>query len=134
MIFTLTGAALAWLFSFSWASILLLMPVVWLLDTACLWVLFLAVMHLKDARDKGKLPGKAIPFAELVLGVGMFQDCSYNLTWAVLMYLDPPKEPLVTARLKRYKYGAATAVWRLRQTEYYAEVALDPFDPSGKHV
>lgn len=115
-------------------TLLLLTPAAWLLDRHLLWILFLSVMHLKRVRDAGTLPSESELEGKVILVVGLLQDFFYNMSWASLEFLDFPREALVTSRLKRYKYSAATAQWRLEKTNQYARVKLDPFDPDGKHV
>lgn len=105
-----------------------------LLSTAALWVQYLAVMHLEAARDAGKLPDATLPYAKAVLYFGLFWDFSYNIIFATIIFLDFPREWVVTSRLERYKYGSGTAAWRLKLTNWFASVLLDPFDPSGLHV
>jgi hypothetical protein len=137
-------------------TVLLLVPAAFLVCTLLLWVFYLAVMHLQEARDAGRIKPESLSLAKVVLYIGLFIDCAYNMTWATLIYLDPPREFLVTQRLKRYKYGYNTyrlmrdeegrirlfrvfvmstvTGWRLQLTEWFALVLLDWADPSGKHV
>lgn len=114
--------------------IIVTVALAWLLSTFALWVQYLAVMRLQEVRDAGKLPDEAMPFAKTVLYVGLLWDCFYNLTWASIIFLDLPRELLVTQRLERYRYSDGVAPWRIRLTEWFSRVLLDPFDPSGLHV
>ncbi|RJG06239.1 hypothetical protein D3870_09645 [Noviherbaspirillum cavernae] len=128
--------------------------------TYLLWVHYLAVMHLQHIRDDGRLPKEVeTVLGNLVLYPGLFLDLAFNWTWATLIYLDLPREPLLTARMERYKYGGAVkglrivredgrlricyvvvahaeprTDWRRTLTEWFARVMLDPFDPRGLHV
>lgn len=125
-------------FDGSWLTFWLLTPSLLLLDTEFLWVRYLAVMHLQEVRDAGLIHQDAVILAKTVLYTGLLADVLYNLTWAMVLFLDPPRELLVTTRLKRYKYGANGSPpetgWRLRRTDWFAEILLDDYDPSGKHV
>lgn len=144
----------AWLCWWTWLTIGLLMPSLYLLDTGLLWLAYLAVMRLQEVRDAGKLPPDIVPIATAALYFGLAVDLVYNWTWAIAVYCDVPRELLVTQRLERYKYGRAYRLqrtgrcrwsfvrvdiapatgWRLARTDWNATNMLDPFDPSGQHL
>ena len=102
-----------------------------LLWTYALWVLYLAVMALKRARDAGSLGPWAHRFGVPVLIVGYALDFTVNVTVCTVLLAELPRETTVTARLKRHKYDAG---WRGRVARWVAAHLLDAFDPDGKHI
>jgi hypothetical protein len=100
-------------------------------STYALWILFIAVMGLKRARDAGLLTTTAKVFGYPVLIVGYLLDCFVNVTVMTLLLLEIPQELTVTARLKRHL--SACACWR-KSVSLWAAPLLDPYDPSGKHL
>jgi hypothetical protein len=107
--------------------------IVWLvLPFYVLWGFFLAVMSLKRARDAGTLTGVAYAFGTPILLVGYAIDLFVNVTGCTLLFLDPPREGTMTARLKRYALQPGT--WRFALTVWFATHFLDRFDPDGYHV
>lgn len=99
-----------------------------------LLVFFLAIMHLRDMRDAGKLTERGTRWGKRILAVGYVLDGAFNLTWACVEFLDFPHELTVTYRLKRYKYGANVKPWRVAKANAYARDFLDPADSKGPHV
>ncbi len=95
------------------------------------WIFYLAVMNLKRAKDAGKLTMPAMVMGYPVLFVGLALDCLLNLTVCTILFLELPREGLVTARLKRL---VASTGWRAVLARWFAASLLDAFDPSGKHV
>lgn len=97
-----------------------------------LWVFYLAVMNLKRAKDAGTLSRPALWLGTPILFIGWVLDFVSNVLPFSLLFLDIPRETLVTARLKRYAYGPNG--WRKRFALWFADHILDDFDPSGKHI
>lgn len=95
------------------------------------WIFYLAVMNLKRAKDAGKLSKAAMVMGYPVLFVGLAFDCLLNLTVCTFLFLELPREGLVTARLKRLAVGGG---WRAALAIWFAANLLDAFDPSGRHV
>jgi len=124
----------------SWSAFAWSLPLLFVADTLRLWNKYLGIMNLAHTRNVGKLPSQAKPHGTVLLLLGYIEDVAYNLTWASLIYLDPPRELLVTARMVRYKFGrkghGPETGWRLTMTNYFCDAWLDPFDhhESGKHV
>lgn len=96
------------------------------------WVLYLAIMNLQRVRDLGNLSKPAYYLGTVILYIGLFFDFILNQTGVTIMFLDLPKEFLVTQRLKRYKHGKDG--WRKSLANWWAVNLLDPFDPKGIHV
>ena len=98
--------------------------------TYALWVLFIAVMGLKRAKDAGLLTTTAKVLGYPVLIVGYVLDCFVNFTVMTVLLLEIPQETTVTARLSRHNQGTG---WR-KAIAAWAEPLLDPYDPSGDHI
>lgn len=111
-------------------TILLLFPAMFVLSTIVLWVLYLAVMHLKESRDMAMIPMDAMTPAKIVLFVGLLIDCVYHITWGTLVFLDIPREWLLTSRLERYQKRGG---WRGKVAHYICKNLLDWADPDGCH-
>jgi hypothetical protein len=97
------------------------------------WIAFLSIMALKSARDNGKLTKTAMVLAYPLLLVGWLLDFTLNMVMS-LVFLDPPREWLLTIRCDRYlasndpygmpHYRQIIARWLCRQL-------LDPFQTGG---
>lgn len=96
-----------------------------------LWVLFLATMNLAQSKAEGKLQGFALYAGYTVLAVGLLVDLVVQITVASLLWLEPPRELTVSARVDRLcrtgtGYRLALALW-------FRRVMLAPFDRGGGH-
>jgi hypothetical protein len=103
-----------------------------LLSIYVLWIFYLAVMNLQRSRDAGTLTRPAYYLGLPILYIGLAIDAFVNVFILTWMFLDLPREPLVTARLSRYAAGSNG--WRKTLALWYAVNLLDTFDPSGKHI
>ncbi|HWI02407.1 MAG TPA: hypothetical protein VNT52_01015 [Acidimicrobiales bacterium] len=102
----------------------------WLL----LWLFYLAVMALKNARNRGTLTPIGKAFGYPVLFVGLALNVAANLTLYSVLLLELPKrgEWLVSQRTKRhFRHGHG---WRQKVAAFIAVHFLNPFDPAGTHV
>lgn len=88
------------------------------------WIFFLAIMSLKKARDAGQLTKTAEIFAFPVLCVGYALDFMFNVASSVI-FLEPPKEWLFTARVSRHIKQTG---WRAALARWFCENLLNPFD------
>lgn len=112
----------------------------WLTLPFWLWVFFLAVMQLRDARDAGRLRGWAKGPAVLVLAVGYSLDVLAQVTWASLWFRElPPRrgrfpwfEPTISDRTKRWA-AMPDDSFRRRSARELRAVMLAPFDKTGGH-
>ncbi len=96
-----------------------------------LWVLFLAVMNLNEAKLAGTLPRAVIVPAYITLGLGLVVDFFVQVTFASVLWLELPRETTVSARVARliksgHGYRYDLAVW-------FRDHLLKPFDRSGGH-
>jgi hypothetical protein len=94
------------------------------------WGYYLSVMHLKSARDAGRLTRAAKAFGYPWLALGYAIDITFNAIVGTLLFLEPPRELLFTARVSRL---AARDDWRGRFARWVCAELLDPFDPDGRH-
>lgn len=108
-----------------WLISLLLLP-------HTLWVLYLAVMCLKRARDVGTLTRVAYILGLPILGIGLLLDFIANTIVLTVLLLELPREWLVTARLSRHIHNDSG--WRKKVALWIGVHFLDPYDPSGKHL
>jgi len=97
------------------------------------WVFYLAVMHLKEERDRLKKLNKdftlwqklwAIP----ILILGLFIDVFLNATVGTIIFIEPPKEWLFTGRVSRWN---DTGGWRGKLARGICNHLLDPFEKGG---
>lgn len=96
-----------------------------------LWLLYLAVMSLFRAKKENKLTKPAYLLALPILYAGYLTDFLVNVIICTVLFLEPPKELLVTARVSRHKkeghgYRKFIATW-------ICVNLLDGFDPKGCH-
>jgi hypothetical protein len=94
------------------------------------WVFYLAVMNLKRNRDQ--LTPIAKGFAYPMLAIGLVADVLFNFLWGTILFLELPRELLMTARLKRHLNDHKND-WRDRNAHWFCRNFLNPFDPSGNH-
>ncbi len=66
-----------------------------------------------------------------IVVVGVAADFILNIIVGTLLFLDIPKEPLFTARLKRYREGPDGT--RKKTACFICEKLLNIFDPTKKH-
>lgn len=97
-----------------------------------LWVFYLAVMNLKRVKDTGyQFKKHVLILAYPVLFLGLILDIVINLVFMTIIFLEFPRELLVTSRLKRHNNLGG---WRGKIARNFFEPLLDPFDPSGNHI
>lgn len=90
---------------------------------------YISIMKLRDLRDSGvlatlhwsvTLTGRAL------LLIGLLLDVALNLLVMTLVFLELPRELLVTARVKRHKWNGDG--WRKRLASWMCANYLTPFD------
>lgn len=91
------------------------------------WVFFLAVFHLKKVQDaQGLRPFSRLIGYWVVLPLGVVHDLALNV-WVSPLFLDLPRDWLLTGRLQRYVNGKDG--WRRRLALAIDADKLEPFDP-----
>lgn len=96
-----------------------------------LWGAYVLIMNIKRARDAGTLSRVAYVLGVPILIIGYLLDFIVNVGPCTVLFLEPPRETTVTARLKRHRDADN---WRGRLARWMAAHLLDPFDPDGRHV
>ena len=98
------------------------------LMTLGLWFVYIAVMWLRKNRIKIKKKGKGWYYLAYAFATTAFLlDMAYNITVGSVIFLDPPREFLFTARLKRYR-TTPVAAWRVDLATFFCEKMLNPYD------
>lgn len=95
------------------------------------WGLFVMVMGLYRAHlDKRLNPMSYVLGAPFLL-IGWLMDFFANVTLASILFLEPPKELMVSSRLKRH--NKTENGWRTKIANTICQHLLDVFDPKGDH-
>ena len=98
------------------------------------WALYVLVMGVYRAHLAKRLSVSAYTFGVPWVAIGYGVDILANLTFASVVFLDPPREWLVTDRFKRYiKDPAEYGAWRYHIALWVCTHLLDVFDPTGDH-
>lgn len=95
------------------------------------WCAYVLVMGIYRAHLAHRLVGLNKAMAMPVVAIAYAMDVAANWVIAPLVFLDMPREALVTARLIRYKRGDYG--WRRRVADFICDHLLDVFDPTGDH-
>ena len=93
--------------------------------------LYILVMGIYRAHLAKRLTGITLVLCFPMVVVGYLVDVMSNIGIASLVFLELPKEWLVTTRLTRYI--AEDTGWRHHVAQWICDDLLDPFDPSGDH-
>ncbi len=102
-----------------------------LISVYSMWVLYLAIMNLKRAKDAGTISNAALFLGYPLLAIGLFLDFIGNITIFSLLTLSLPKELLMTGHMDRLI--AEDNGWRKVVSLWICHNLLDEFDPSGCH-
>lgn len=95
------------------------------------WGAYVAIMHMDLRRDELGTAAKVFGYPWLWLGLVL--DAALSVFVGTLVFLDPPRELLLTARLKRYINTSPVGSWRERLASWICTNLLDPFDKRGDH-
>lgn len=99
--------------------------------TYALWLLYVLVMGLYRAKLQKRLSRVALVLGFPVYAIGYLLDVFVQMTVASVLFLELPREGLVTGRLTRHiKRGHG---WRRDLARWICFHLLDPFDPNGTH-
>lgn len=96
-----------------------------------LWIYYLAVMNLKSVQNRGELVGVAKYLGYTVFYCGLTLDILVNIFVMTTVFLEIPKETVVTSRFKRHIYLSTGR--RESIAAWFCSRLLNPFDPSGSH-
>lgn len=90
---------------------------------------YIAIMKLRDLRDSGALATlhwSVTLTGRMLLLIGLLLDVALNLLVMTIVFLEIPRELLVTARVKRHKWNGNG--WRKRLACWMCANYLTPFD------
>jgi hypothetical protein len=107
--------ALAWAVGYLWAF----------------WGMYVLVMGLYRAQLAKRLGPVTVAMALPFLAIGYVMDLLANVLIASIVFLELPRELLVTDRLIRHTRGSHG--WRAELALWICVTLLDVFDPSGRH-
>jgi hypothetical protein len=107
-------------------SVLMLAGFLWMF-----WALFVFTMGIYRAVLADRLKGLNYVLALPIVVVAITVDVLANLVIAPIVFLDVPREFLVTSRLVRYMAGPSG--WRRTIAAFICDNMLDIFDPTGNH-
>lgn len=89
------------------------------------WLFYLAAMNLIKLKDE--LTGMAKFNGYILIIIGVTLDFLLNAIVGSLLFLEPPREWLLTDRLQRHKKKPDH--WRFKIANYICGNLLNPFDP-----
>lgn len=96
------------------------------------WYAYILVMGIYRAYLSKRLQGIALFLCAPAVVLGVVMDVIANLVLAPFVFLEIPREWLVTQRLSRHiQNGIGT--WRGRLAAAVCDNLLDVFDPTGNH-
>lgn len=115
----------------------LLIPLALVLYSALCWIIYLGMMKIDKHWPKSWPEWLQWPLIASTLVL----DVILNIIVGTILFLDLPKELLLTARLQRYvtEPGAswsdlgAKPSWRAKLAKFICKHLLDPYDPKGCH-
>lgn len=95
------------------------------------WALYVFTMGVYRAVLADRLRGLNYVLALPIVLVAVIVDVLTNLIIAPILFLDLPRELMVTTRLVRYMNGPKG--WRQTVAKVICDGVLDVFDPNGNH-
>ncbi len=94
-----------------------------------LWMLYLAVMNLKGARDEGTLIKPVYYLGIPILYAGYLLDIAFNWVYGTVLFIQVPREAVLTSRLKKNIHNEG---WRGDLARWMCVNLLSPFDPDPR--
>jgi hypothetical protein len=107
-------------------ALVLLLAYLWLL-----WGVYVLVMGLYRAHLQERLTNVTLVLGLPFIVLGYLMDILANIFIATIVFVELPKEWLVTTRLIRHQNESWG--WRAKLSFYICEHLLDVFDPKGNH-
>ena len=104
----------------------LLLAIMW-----TFWAVYVLVMGVYRAHLSGRLGTVALILGLPIVIVGILLDALVNIFIATFIFMDLPREFLMTSRMIRYR-NTETG-WRAKLSQLICDNLLDIFDPSGNH-
>lgn len=97
------------------------------------FALYVMVMALYRAHLSGTMRKAGYVLGWPWLVIAAIVDVVANLTIFCIIFLEPPRELLVTTRLRRHLLAGEDAGFRYRFARAICKHVLDYFDPRGAH-
>lgn len=96
-----------------------------------LWVIYAAMMRLKQVRDAGKLTLAMKVLGYPVLFLGLLIDFVLNAIPGSILFLEFPREYTLSERL--WRHSQESTGYRQKVAEVIRVNLLDAIDPEGIH-
>lgn len=96
----------------------------------CFYGLYALVMGVYRAHLAKRLSRVSYLLLGPWVALGYVVDVLTNITLASVVFVEVPREWLVTTRLQRYVGGTG---WRKAMASWVCNTLLDPLDPTGEH-
>lgn len=108
----------------------------WILGSLWLtWIIFVAIMRLKQVREAGQLTRTTAVLGYATLALGLVLDMLINTAVGTIAFAEWPQwrrgEWLLSGRLSRLSAGPDG--WRKRRAILIRSQLLDNVDPAGVH-
>lgn len=100
-----------------------------LLSLYALWIFYLAIMALYRAKKENTISKVALILGYPVLIIGAFLDLLINVIICSVIFLEVPREFLVTQRLTRHIKESKD--YKQKIAKWICSNLLDSFDPSN---
>lgn len=94
------------------------------------YTLYLAIMSLYRGKRDDTLSWPAKLLGYPILAVGVLLDLLINITIFSVLFIELPRQLLVTSRLKSHIKEDG---WRGSLARFICKNLLSPFDPTGDH-
>lgn len=94
------------------------------------WGLFVLFMGLYRAHLDKRLNILCYVLGAPFIAIGWLMDLFTNLIFGTILFLEFPRELMLSSRMKRLNNGAG---WRSKISNAICKNLLDIFDPSGDH-
>ncbi len=95
------------------------------------WAMYVLVMGIYRAHLAKRLTPVTLAMSLPFVALGYVMDVLANVTVASVVFVELPREVLVTDRLKRHMQAGSG--WRFTIANWVCNNLLDVFDPSGNH-
>lgn len=95
------------------------------------WGVYVLVMGIYRAHMQDRLTKITLVLSIPFILLGYIMDVLANIFIATIIFLELPREWLVTARLIRHRDKSKG--WRSKLSAFICEHILDVFDPKGSH-
>ena len=95
------------------------------------WIGYILVMGVYRAYLSQRLSKAALILSLPIVLIGIILDVLINIFLATFIFLDMPRELLMTRRMIRYR--KTDNGWRAKLSQFICDHLLDVFDPKGNH-